>query len=500
MENLPMTLQLDNQFKRQYQILNMVHMNKVNQITINDLSDNLEKSKPTLKKDIEAINLALDAHCISLTIDQKGALSIQYKKALTIDTMITLLAKRTITYQLMDLLLHNVTYSTDELVTALMVSRSTIFKTIRHMNNILKEFNVTITTGPLTLSGSEEDIRFCFFAFYSSFGDSTIIDDDSELDAQYLVKEGHKRDLAFLHFSHFRAALWLSIAKARWKCKKFCNLNRRIKVLIKSSKGFSSLERLLQDYYVSRSNETLSLNETMWLYLISLHCISYTRQKNLDDGRSYAFYREENPNIIEAIHRFLTTVFPEKMIEDGSLEKMEAFLVNVRLLSKMSHTYELHSPTMMTQMKERHPEIYQVWYEKLTTLKNNPLFGFVHIDYIAAALTTFHASLLLKQSHRPLRILFTIQGPPSLDDYILNEIEALFMQRSTVEFQIEQAVTKESIETYQADLVVCNYDLHLIDEHTCQIHRISNIPTIADWRLLMETITYLSLPNYLESE
>lgn len=494
MENLPITLQLDNQFKRQYQILNLVHKNKTNQLTINDLALDLEKSKPTLKKDIEEINQALNEQCVSLKIDHKGLLSFQYKKVMTIDSMITLLAKRTITYQIMDLLLHNVTYSTDELADALMVSRSTIFKTIRHMNNILKEFSVTITTGPLTLSGREEDIRFCFFAFYSSFGDSTIIDSDSEIDAQYLVDEGHKRDHAFLHFSHFRAALWLSIAKARWKCKKLCNLNRSIKVLIKSSKGFSSLEPLLQDYYLSR------LNETMWLYLVSLHCISYTRQSNLDDGRSYAFYREENPTVIEVIQRFLATVFPEHMIKNGTLEKMEAYLVNARLLSKMSHTYELHSPTMVTQMKARYSEIYQVWLEKLTLLKNNPLFGFVHIDYLAAALTTFHASLLMRQSYRPLRILFTIQGPPSLDDYILNEIETLFMQRSTIEFQIEHAVTKESIETYQADLVVCNYDLHLIDEQTCQIHRISNVPTIADWRLLMETITYLSLPAYLENK
>lgn len=500
MENLPITLQLDNQFKRQYQILNLVHKNKTNQLTINDLALDLEKSKPTLKKDIEEINQALNEQCVSLKIDHKGLLSFQYKKVMTIDSMITLLAKRTITYQIMDLLLHNVTYSTDELADALMVSRSTIFKTIRHMNNILKEFSVTITTGPLTLSGREEDIRFCFFAFYSSFGDSTIIDSDSEIDAQYLVDEGHKRDHAFLHFSHFRAVLWLSIAKARWKCKKLCNLNRSIKVLIKSSKGFSSLEPLLQDYYLSRSNETLSLNETMWLYLVSLHCISYTRQSNLDDGRSYAFYREENPTVIEVIQRFLATVFPEHMIKNGTLEKMEAYLVNARLLSKMSHTYELHSPTMVTQMKARYSEIYQVWLEKLTLLKNNPLFGFVHIDYLAAALTTFHASLLMRQSYRPLRILFTIQGPPSLDDYILNEIETLFMQRSTIEFQIEHAVTKESIETYQADLVVCNYDLHLIDEQTCQIHRISNVPTIADWRLLMETITYLSLPAYLENK
>ena len=53
------------------------------------------------------------------------------------------------------------------------------------MNNVLKEFSVTITTGPLTLSGREEDIRFVFFAFTPSFGDSTIIDPDSEIDAQY---------------------------------------------------------------------------------------------------------------------------------------------------------------------------------------------------------------------------------------------------------------------------------------------------------------------------
>ncbi|MDY4307973.1 helix-turn-helix domain-containing protein [Enterococcus mundtii] len=66
---------------------------------------------------------------------------------------------------MMDLLLHNKTYSTEQLSDYLMISRSSIFNIIRHMNEVLKEYRISIATGPLTFIGKEEDIRFYSFLF-----------------------------------------------------------------------------------------------------------------------------------------------------------------------------------------------------------------------------------------------------------------------------------------------------------------------------------------------
>ncbi|MGA5591751.1 helix-turn-helix domain-containing protein [Enterococcus mundtii] len=86
---------------------------------------------------------------------------------MSVDSVITILAKDTIIYRMMALLLHNKTYSTEQLSDHLIISRSSIFNIIRYMNEVLKEYRISKATNPLTLIGNEEDSRFftLFFLF-----------------------------------------------------------------------------------------------------------------------------------------------------------------------------------------------------------------------------------------------------------------------------------------------------------------------------------------------
>ena len=78
---------------------------------------------------------------------------------------------------------------------------------------------------------------------------------------------------------------------------------------------------------------------------------------------------------------------------------MEAYLVNARLLSKMSHTLNYIHPMDLTQMKARYSELYQVWPENWTIHKKPINWFCLHIDYLAAALTaTFHVRLALMET------------------------------------------------------------------------------------------------------
>ncbi|MGG5312353.1 hypothetical protein IGL24_001047 [Enterococcus sp. DIV2371] len=491
MNNLPMTLQLDNQFKRQYNLLQFIRTHQNKNLTLSDLSQELGTSKPTLRKDIDIINSSLPTNDFQLTYNDQGFLQITQQE-ISVDSVITRLAKDTTIYRMMDLLLHDKAYTTEELSEHLMISRSSIFNIIRHMNEVLKEYRVSIATGPLTFIGKEEDIRFLLFSFYSSFGDSQIIDSDSNHHAQTIIEHGRKSGITFLHFSHFRFTLWLSIAKVRGQAKKFCYLKESTAELVKKNRGYQVIEPLIALYYSSLFKLAIPESESLWLYLAFLHCVSYSKWQGLDEERVYAFRREESAPVVAAVHRFLLQVFPKQMLDDGSLEKMEAFLINTRLLSNMSTSYEMTSVALIDLMKEKYPEIYQLWFRQLERLKANPLFEFTHLDHLAASLTTFHATILRIKSQQPLRVIVALQSCPSMDDYIIQEAELLFLRQISVKFLIEQPVTIKEINDHQASLIICNYDLHLNEDLPCPIHRLPNIPSKEDWTLLMDKITYLN--------
>lgn len=56
--------------------------------------------------------------------------------------------------------------------------------------------------------------------------------------------------------------------------------------------------------------------------------------------------------MVDAVQRFLLQVFPKQMLDNGTLDKMEAFLINTRLLSKMSPSYEMTSVALIDLMKK----------------------------------------------------------------------------------------------------------------------------------------------------
>ncbi|MGG5338368.1 hypothetical protein [Enterococcus mundtii] len=56
--------------------------------------------------------------------------------------------------------------------------------------------------------------------------------------------------------------------------------------------------------------------------------------------------------MVDAVQRFLLQVFPKQMLDNGTLDKIEAFLINTRLLSKMSPSYEMTSVALIDLMKK----------------------------------------------------------------------------------------------------------------------------------------------------
>ncbi|MDO7879856.1 MAG: hypothetical protein Q6A85_10370 [Enterococcus mundtii] len=112
-------------------------------------------------------------------------------------------------------------------------------------------------------------VVFLLFSFYSTFGDSQIIDSDRNHHMQSIIAHGRKSRITFLHFSHFRFSLWLSIGKVRGQSKNVCYFNNSTFALVKKNRADQLIEQLIASYYSSLFKLTMPESESLWLYLFS---------------------------------------------------------------------------------------------------------------------------------------------------------------------------------------------------------------------------------------
>ncbi len=176
------------------------------------------------------------------------------------------------------------------------------------------------------------------------------------------------------------------------------------------------------------------------------------------------------------------------MLDSGALNKIEAFLINTRLISKMSPPYEMTSVALIDLMKEKIPRAFSLLASAFRAIKSTSDIWVPHLDHLAASLITFHATILKIKSQKPLWVKSCL----SMDDYIIQEAELPFLRQSSVKFLIEQPVTKKRNRWSSSHLIIYDYDPHVNEELPCPIHHLPNIPTQEDWTLLMDRITHLN--------
>ena len=496
MENLFLSLQKNKQFKRQILILR--HLNSIPyKISTNQLAQIANCSLPTVRDDIESLNMDLVDY-IEISYPSFGDVILMHKKETTINALITILTKKTIVYQIIDSIFHNRVSSFQSALLHLSVSRTHLQQVLRYMNRILKSFRISISAKGFSFNGREEDIRVFLFSFYSEFGDRSIVSKDSSIHVKQFLQMYTQANLPSLYFCHFRLALWTSITRLRRESRHFVNLPKEVIHEVIERDSFLKFSTAIQAFYQKQSlQKTLSIDEVVWKYITALDCIAYTNVVSfMGTPHHFAYRWEENPDIIAEAHQFLGNVFPQtkELIETNMLDILEAYLVNLRLLSKVSPNFEIMEPELKVMTVNMYTKLYSTWHEQLVSLPHDTYFKFSKLDDIAVSLTLFHASILKqKQRTKKLHILFAFQGRVGFDDYLAKFSQTLVTENIRADYFLEQVIDEEAIVQSGADLVVCNYDLHIEEENICPIIRIPNIPSFVDWgkvRNIIEQLTH----------
>lgn len=487
MEKLFYLLQSDKQFKRHVQLLKFLSTCST-PLTTETLATELSCTKPTLLHDIQLLNERLPDD-IEISKQSRDGIKLIHQGNYFVDSYITQMAKKTLPYSIIDAIFHNKIYSFTRAQDEFFVSRTVLRKVLNHMNTILKPFKISISTIDLNFIGEESNIRFFLFVFYSDFRELFIVRSEQDIHADSyadLLISARSKNLPRLHFSYFRATIWIMIIKQRLTCKqniKICDALKREVGSLSSYHAFSDIFH--QSLGKVFGFHHLSQQEAIFGYIVSLHCVSYSDACTLDNNEPFVYRRETSPKVLQEVKEFLSPFLGNQINEYQKWERLVAYLVNSRLLSMISPLYTAVSHPLQSFVKNTDTFVYNEWIQHIESHPTNHLFSMTFKQDVATTLTLLYSTIMEDlPAHTPMRVLFSFQGEAGYDEFLVKTVKLLLKKDMKADYSFEKSITKEMIIKLQSDIVICNYDLPYIENSPCPIIRLSYIPNAMEWTTL----------------
>lgn len=408
-------------------------------------------------------------------------------------------AQKTAVYRIIDNIYHGRIQTLQHAAEECYVSGCTLRHMIGHINNVLASFDVAISTAALDLIGREADIRYFLFTFFADFRDCFIA--------------GGKREPCFetygdilcgppdgacprLHVSYFRAAVWVMVQKERVLHHHYVSLTAGLIKEVVDRESYREQAPFFQAVFRTVFGiTTLPQAETVWAYVVALHCVSYTEQGGASPAataRGRAYRREERAEIVDQIRRFLYSELGEDMMQGEAGKRLSAFLINLRLLARLTPQFERVSLPLGGAMKESLSDHYHRWCAHIKHHKRELPYVIEHKKDVAVTLSMLHLPVLERQHDRVIHVLFAFQGEPGYDDILAQAADRLIPKNVHAAYVFDQPVTVRMIVEKKAELVVCNYaPLHL-DSSPIRVVRLSYLPTVMEWTALRGIMLRLS--------
>jgi len=139
--------------------------NHYDPIPISEVADALDYSKRTLKDDITDLNDSFDYLAIETSYE---GIRIKFKQHTNLKTYYQSILERSTAFRLLELLITEKAIDTDYILETLSISLSTLYRLIKTINAALDQhFNIKIDQKNFQLLGSEKDIRYFYYAYFS---------------------------------------------------------------------------------------------------------------------------------------------------------------------------------------------------------------------------------------------------------------------------------------------------------------------------------------------
>lgn len=200
-------------------------LEKERKLTINEIADELDVYRNTIKDDLSLLkgNLIAFKDDIKLTVE-KDEVSLETYGSITTLELIHEFLHFAINYQILMNVMENGTFEIPALANELSISVATLSRRIKHINELLEEFDLSIKNGRLI--GTEAQIRYFYYllAWYGMpYHKTTVTYADKSVDDLINVLERNLK-VVFNEEGRWKVHIWMHITKTRLRLK-LCERN-----------------------------------------------------------------------------------------------------------------------------------------------------------------------------------------------------------------------------------------------------------------------------------
>ena len=494
MERLFFTLLNDKKFTRQIKLLKYLdHQRTI--VSVEELANELDCTKPTLRNDINDLQLFLPDD-IKIIDHFRIGYELLCPSNKTVDFYLTKFAKETIVYQIIDAILQNRIYTFQKALDQFYVTKSTLQKIIQHMNRILKFYSIRLRTSVLDFDGDESNIRYFLFSFYYDFRDCFIVDLSSNLHIQTfknLTKASYGVNWRPLHLSFYRSVIWMSIIHKRQQASKFVTVDKEVLEEIIHRPDFEDYKELL----LRVGNKTfnipeVSMDEIVWAYISRLHCISYmSTSMSFESDGPCVYRRDDSQENIDKVNECLKLMFEGADVTTMEYEKIRSYLLNLRLLMKLTPLFACVTNSLKQFIKETNHPLYDKWSLFLQENCKEKMFPKKYLEDIAITLAMLHSSIVAQQQTKIIHIFFSFQAEAGYDELLIQATKTILNKNCIPHFFSKIPITNKIIDELKPSLIVSNYDLTYLKNVPCMVYRLSYLPNASEWIALKNTIYQL---------
>lgn len=185
-------------------------------ITDTEMLEYLHISKAAFESDLEEIHMYLKPFEKECRLFYDGQdLSIELAAHFSIAKILTVYVEDSIQFQLIHHLYQYKEFTIAQLTTKFMISESSLFRKIKELNQLLKEFGLVIRNG--RLRGSELQIRYFYFQIYWFLTpyDQHKYKTLTVQNSQVIEAVEKHFSLSFTEHNKMKMSLWITISKKR---------------------------------------------------------------------------------------------------------------------------------------------------------------------------------------------------------------------------------------------------------------------------------------------
>lgn len=473
-------------------------------ITIAELSKALNTSTRMLKYDFDMIKESIDD--FTILTSNKGV-KLEFYKNRGIKTLYKNVLERSLSFQLLELLLLNENYTTFEIADKLFISLSTLYRMIDQINEVTKKYDFQIETNPCRLTGDENSIRLFYYSYifekYTDL-DWAVFTSNLNLDIAiidsliYFFVNLVNVELDFANYNILK--LFIVVNFIRYQNGHFSKINS----------DAINIHAILKDIQLNK--DALDYFAKQLKTKIDIHFVTQIFSPFIYDGYSLDYDRllekaQNNKKIkreMNYIEKFIIKLATNNNLVIPNIEDIIYSLHNSTLLEDYDPRgnyilYDRNAHFMYT-VEEEFPFFYEQLYEEIKNYRHflglkESEKSIHYLMYIVFSKWN-HLVLELRKRYDQIKIL-VISNRNSSHSYMLKDfIEYEFGSQLKIDIYDGSFLTKEILEELEYDFIIANFPLPALNSKNCLC--IENIPTYNDLTKIQREIDEIVLKRNKE--